>query len=204
MSVSYVNGTVDYDGIWDTVVEGNVTFNHGTGAATTNFDGFEVDVPVEIGGNLTMTGTGVNTVTVGTEYLKTGLIVGKDLSITSGVGDNTLDFNRLQVTGTTKLKLGNGANTVTIDQSVFAGTFNLTTGTGGTDLDIECTGGDTTATVFNKSVVIALGDGMNYVYIALEYYVISLSTFDITGAGLSYIIAPINIIFPFGGAIDFT
>src|SRR5262249_21263384 len=64
-----------WDGIWDTTVQGSVKFNHGSGAFTTNFDGYTTSLPVLIRGSLKLNGTGATTVTAGVEYKTTGLVV---------------------------------------------------------------------------------------------------------------------------------
>lgn len=97
IDVTFEDGDVDdYNGIWDTTIKGDVTLNLGSGNMTTNFDGFSVAKPVVIKGNLSITGTGTNTVTVGTQYLHTGVTVGRNLSL-DFTSLPTLEFENLTV-----------------------------------------------------------------------------------------------------------
>ena len=210
VSVTYLDGnTAQYDGIWDTEILGNVTFNHGTGAFTTYFDGFKTSVPVVIRGNLTMKGTGGNDVTAGAHDMKTGLIVGKSLSITSGSGPDALIFNKLEVGGATKLLLGDGGNAATIDDSTFIGTFALTTGAGTDAVNLDTTAGTSSATIFEKPVVIKLGAGSDSVQLAgfddANQSLIIYSSFVIhPGDGSFFPLQnPAKEFFPFGGGIVF-
>ena len=87
-------------------------------------------------GNLTMTSSGKNTVTVGTQDMGTGMIVGGNFTIstpattpaTSPAG--SLTFTNLQVDGATSLGLGNGADSVTIATSLFVGALTIKEGSG--------------------------------------------------------------------------
>ena len=162
VSVSYLTGNEqlgDGDGIWDTNVLGNVTFNHGSGSFIRNFDGFSTTLPVQIHGNLTLRGTGSNGITVGTQYKRTGMFVGKNFTVASGTGNDVLTFSKLEVGGATRLALANGINTVTIDDSVFFGTFFLDTGSGGDSLNLDINVGTTAPTAFYRSVLIYQGAG---------------------------------------------
>ncbi len=184
LSVSYVDGDVDplnpSDQIQDTAILGNVTIDHGTGNFTTDFDGDQTTLPVVIRGSLTMKGTGNNTIEAGTQFNETGLIVGKNLTVTNGNGLATLLWNKLEVGGATKLTLG-GANDITISDSgftgafaatfgdggsnaqiydsIFAGTFTSTVGDGGASFSIDSATGTTLPTIFEKAVLFKLGDG---------------------------------------------
>jgi hypothetical protein len=160
VTVSDSDGNVDaYDNIFDTEVLGNVTFNHGPGSAVTEFDGGATPLPVIIRGSLTLTGTGGNQVQVGNSSQQSGLIVGKNFSVSSGGAADTVALNKLEVGGTTRLNLGDGANNVTIDDSRFAGTFTLTTGAGGDVINLDTTAGSGGPTTFERPVVITLGAG---------------------------------------------
>ena len=210
VAVSYTDGHGSTtDGIWDTKILGNVTFNHGTGAFTTNFDGLATSAPVVIRGNLIVKGTGAHTINVGTTNLKTGLDVGKSLTIATGSGVDTVISNKLEVGGATKLTLGNGDSTVNIDDSTFAGTFALTGGADFDTVNLETTAGSSSATNFEKPVSLQLGVGGN------GY---SLAAFDDANQALiidsSFVFnLPTNshasgndaqVFFPFGGTIVFT
>src|SRR5262249_9667620 len=137
----------------------NVTFKHGSATAVTNFDEFVTSLPVIIRGNLTLMGSGANTVTVGTQYGHTGLVVGKNLTITTGGAADGLTFNKLQVVGKTLLTLGNGTNSVSIDDSVFTGAFGLTTGSGTDTVNLDRTIGTTAPTVFTGAALLSQGAG---------------------------------------------
>jgi hypothetical protein len=210
VTVSYLDGNTTFfnDGIWDTEVGGNVTFNHGSGSATTSFDGFKTSLPVIIRGNLTLTGSGANTVTAGTEYNHTGLVIGKNLTITTGSGSDTLTFFRLEVDGVTKLTLGDGDSGVTIDDSTFAGKFTLTTGSGNDSVSLDHTAGTSAPTLFEQPVLLSLGAGDDTVTRAggddANQELIVLSTFVIHhGAGNDTdTVGPAGQeVFPFGTSI---
>jgi hypothetical protein len=209
-TVSYLDGNVSsYDGIWDTEVHGDVTFHHGSGSATTNFDGFVTSLPVIIRGNLTMTGSGANTVTIGTQYKHTGLILNKNLTVTTGAAADTLTFNNLEVGGITKLAQGDGNNTVTIDDSVFVGSFTLTTGSGNDQVFLDHTAGTSAPTIFEAPVFISQGAGADFVArdgtTDANQEIIALSTFVIHyggNAGDSTSYNTSQEIFPFGGSIQ--
>jgi hypothetical protein len=210
VSVSYLNGTSgSYDGIWDTEVLGNVTFNHASGTFTTNFDGFKTALPVIIRGSLALTGTGNNTITIGTQYKHTGMLVGKALNVTVG-GSDTLTFNNLVVEGATHLTLGTGNDTVTIDASTFAGTVTLLTGSGTDLINLATTKGSSSPTTFEQAVVFRKKAGLLNVVLdgmddANQALVID-STFVIHfgKAGGGTISNPSHETYPFDTSIELT
>ena len=105
VKVTFVDGDTPVgNGIWDTRVRGNVTFNNGSGASKTSFDGYVTTVPVKIDHNLTITGSGSNKVSVGLQYSKTGMIVGGNLLIDLGKPANPLEAFHLVVHGTTTIE----------------------------------------------------------------------------------------------------
>ena len=161
LSISYLtgNGSDGDNRLCDTTVKGNVTINHGTGNFTTDFDGFNSSVPVEISGSLTLTGSGANTVNVGTTTEKTGLAIGKNLTISGG--PNLLTLNKLQVGGNTSFTLGKGQNSVIVDESLFAGTFVAKIGSGLTVVEMDDNLADTAPTQFDKAVDITFATGSN-------------------------------------------
>lgn len=160
VTVSYLDGNTDaWDGIWDTVVGGNVTFIHGPGTFTTNFDGANTNLPDVIRGNLILSGSGANTVKAGTQYYHTGLIVGKNFTMTSGAAADSVTLNKAEVDGATILNLGDGANVVRIDDSLFAGIFNLTTGAGVDQVYLDTRAGSSGPTTFERAVLIRLVAG---------------------------------------------
>jgi hypothetical protein len=172
LTVTYRDGNgAGYDGLWDTAVLGNVTFNHGPGAFVTRIDGFRTHLPVYVRGNLSVLGTGANSVDIGKGAqfgTNTGLTVGGRFTLRSGGGtaEHLTAFN-LDVGGGTALALNNGGNTVSIDDSVFDGPFALSSGAGFDTVSLETTGGTSAATVFRRAVTINLGAGIdriNYVY----------------------------------------
>jgi hypothetical protein len=109
-----------------------------------------------------MKGTGSNTVSIGDNNLKTGLIVDKNVSITSGLSADSVTVNRLLVGGNTSFLLGDGTNTTKIDDSVFAGTFTLTTGKDADTINLETTAGSSAPTIFGKAVLIKEGAGVDH------------------------------------------
>ncbi|MBO0699491.1 MAG: hypothetical protein J2P46_13935 [Zavarzinella sp.] len=210
VSVSYLDGNVNgSDGIFDADIDGNVTFNHGTGSAVTRFDGYATSLPVVIRGSLTFKGSGANTVSVGKAFDYTGLVVGKNLTVTTGAAADTLVFNQLEVGGATRLSLGDGGNAVAIDDSLFAGAFTLTTGAGNDQVSLDATASGAEPTTFGGPVLIAQGAGDDQVVRAgpdAPEELIVLSTFVIhhgTGAGDSTTATPGHEIFPFGTSIQY-
>ncbi len=152
--VGYRSGTINSDAIFDAEVTGNVTFNHGTGAATTYFDGLSVDLPAVIRGSLTFNGTGPTVVDIGTRELRTGLFVGRDLRITSGEAADNLYLFNLTVCGATEISTGGGADTISVDSSTFR-RFQLLTGAGADVVAIETNGG--LGTQFFGNVLVGMG-----------------------------------------------
>lgn len=212
VAVSYLNGDVssgDSDVIRDAEVLGNVAFAHGTGRFDTFFDGYSTPLPVVIRGNLTVTGTGPNTVTAGTQF-KTGLVVGKDFTVTTGGAADAVTLNKVEVGGNTRLSLGDGASTVTIDDSVFAGTFNLTTGRDADLVYLDTATGSSGPTVFERAVVIRNGAGADHItrtgaadgnqqLVMLSTFVVHFGVIATEGSTFS----PAHESFPFGGFIDY-
>lgn len=158
-------GTVDYDGIWDYDVRGNVTFNHGNGTAATYFDGYSVNLPVLIRGNLTIVDHGQSLIDVGNQYLETGLIVGKNVTVVTSNEADTFNANELRVNGGTLIQTGGGIDTITIDDSRFLGFrygfspfgFQLLTGAGNDVVNIETVAGTDSSTQFRGPVLVNLG-----------------------------------------------
>jgi len=168
---SVVRGNVSFsdldgdgvEGLWDVDVGGNVTLAHGSGTFNTYFDGVSSQLPALVHGNVTISGTGADLLNVGANNTHTGLIVGRNLTVASGAGDDSLTVNRLQVGGATQLSLGDGTNTVNIDDSLFAGTFTLTTGAGADALNLDTLAGTTAETAFEKAFLVRQGGGFNAV-----------------------------------------
>jgi hypothetical protein len=154
VSVSYHSGEIDYDGIWDTEVTGNVTFNHGTGKSTTYFDGYKVAQPVVIRGSLTINDSGPSTIEVGTQYYKTGLFIGRGLTISTGEAADTLKLHNLTVSAATAITTGGGNDTISVDGSTFR-RFQLYTGTGADVVNIDTEAGF--ATKFVGDALVGLG-----------------------------------------------
>jgi hypothetical protein len=157
--VNYTSGVVDYDGIWDYEVRKNVRFNYGTADAQLFFDGYIVSQPVLIRGNLTVNGTGPVFMEIGNQYLNTGLIVGNNLTVTTGEQADTFNAFRLQVNGITNIMTSGGIDTVTIDDSYFQGSFTLNTGSGADEVNIETRTPTTASTQFISTVLIDLSGG---------------------------------------------
>jgi hypothetical protein len=210
VSVSYLAGNTNiWDGIWDTHVLGNVAFNHGPGTFATYLDGYSTSVPVKINGNLTLTGTGINQISLGTGWDRTGLIVGGALSVRGGPADDILTLYKLAVGGATQLTLGKGVNTVTIDDSDFGGAFTLRSGAGVDTVNVDSTAGTERATTFAKNVLMFLGDGADSVTRAggadVNQRIVFYRSFVIHhGAGLDVTTFTMaQEISPFGGLIQF-
>jgi len=204
LSISYLTGSgLNFnDQIFDTDVKGNVTINHGTGNFTTDFDGLNTSVPVEIGGSLTMTGSGINTINVGTTDQKTGLIVAKNLSISGG--PDPLYFNNLTVGGTTSLTLGTGIHELIIDDSVFNGAFTAKIGSGESVVEIDSNIADTYSTLFNRAVDITLTGSGNIGFLATSnQYLVVMSTFVVNNANVDNWTQNTSLEdFPNGNSID--
>jgi len=173
VTVSYSGGVVNYDGIWDYDVQGNVNFSYGDADAQLYFDGYTVDQPTIIRGNLTVTGRGETLVSIADpvhDYRLTGLIVGKNLTINTASSSDaaTLLASSLRVNGSTNIKTGAGVDTVAINDSIFAGAFNLLTGNGSDEVNIETAAGTSRATQFLKAVTVNLGEGDDILIMGLE------------------------------------
>ena len=154
------NGTNNFDALYDLEVHGNVSLKYGTGTFTTFIDSSATPFPTRVDGNMSLSGTGTNTIYVG-EVNYEGLQVEKNLTVSTGSGADTLGIRDLQVDGATSLGLSNGNNTVDIDDSLFAGTFKLATGTGNDFFGVEELTGTTSPTEFEKSATVSLGGGTN-------------------------------------------
>jgi hypothetical protein len=207
LTVTYLDGDVlSHDGLFDLEVMGNVTLNHGSGAFGTSIDGYQTTLPVLIHGNLTITGTGANSINIGSLFLNTGLIVGKNFTVTTGSGADSLAVNKLQVYGISKWSLGDGANSVTIDDSLFGGTFTLLTGAGNDTFNLEMTAGSSSLTVFDKAVVLSFGNGSDTGQIAFQHHdanqgIVAYSTFVVLRGWDSWGQDPGQEFFPLGGFV---
>jgi hypothetical protein len=170
--VVYKGGNVDYDGIWDTEILGDVTFKHkfndGNGLAQLYIDGYTIDQPVVIHGNLTILHQEQSYIDIGADtlgYLESGLVVGKNLNITTGAQADTLLVHQLRVNKATKISTGAGVDTVEIDDSRFNGPsptvvpygFELLTGSGADIVDIETDATKFFATQFARNIKINMG-----------------------------------------------
>jgi hypothetical protein len=166
VKVTYLTGEVNYDGIWDTEVKGNVTFDHGTGKAWTDLSGYSVSKPVLIRGNLILRGSGPLQLDLGTRWRQTGVVVGKNLTITGGSEADTISAYKLTVGGTTRIDTGDGADVIDIQDSVFRGpdprvasvAVEILTGPGNDTVSIDTNLSFTGATEFVRVVRIDLGE----------------------------------------------
>jgi hypothetical protein len=156
VSVRYQGGTVDYDGIWDTEVLGNVRFNYGSGNGQVYFDGSTVALPVHIHGNLTVIGQGNTLVEVGT-YSGTGLIVDKNFTVLTGAGSDQITFAHLSVGGATRIVTGAGNDSFAIDDSHFTGPTTVLTGGGLDTVLIERKTSTDYGTQFVKALKVHMG-----------------------------------------------
>jgi hypothetical protein len=162
VSVSYLDGAGSA-ALYDVDVGGNVTCSFGSGPGHVILDGYRTTLPTQVGGDLTVTGTGGLQIRVGTSYARTGAVVGGSVRVTGGAGADTLDLYRLAVGGTTTLALGGGANAVTVNDSVFGGAVALTTGAGADTVNLDPAAGTAAATVFRRPVKLSLGAGVDAV-----------------------------------------
>ncbi len=205
--VSYADGTVNSDGLWDVEVFGNVALKHGAGAATTHFDSRGTSLPPLIHGSLTITGTGTATIDVGAVGTGGGLIVERNLTISSGAGNDVFTFRNLHMGGATKLAQGGGNDTVNIDDSTFTGAFALATGKGNDGLNLERLAGTAAPTIFAAPVSVNLGTGAdnfsrtgladaNLLLIVYRTFVVKYS------GGYSSAFSPSRDVFPFGGRLS--
>jgi len=158
VSVAFNGGGVQ-TGFFDVDIGGDVTVSAGPGACVTTATGFTTAQPVRIGGNLTITGTGLHHLYLGRDGTEPGVVVGRNLTVRAGAGDDILVAYRLSVGGATWLSFGDGKTAVTIDDSAFNGTFTLTAGAGADTLDIERRASTTGATVFRRGFVAWYGAG---------------------------------------------
>ena len=83
LTVTYLDGNAsNVDALLDSEVLGNVTYNHGSGTFKTEMDSYNTRLPVLIHGNLTITGTGANSVGFGTYTNGSGVVVDKGFTLT--------------------------------------------------------------------------------------------------------------------------
>jgi hypothetical protein len=168
VSVTYAGGEVNYEGIWDTEVLGNVTYNYGAAQGEVHFNAFHVLQPVHIHGNLTITGQGDTFVDIGVEGTQTGLIVDGNLIIRTGDGVDLIQTYLLHVGGKTVINTGAGGDKIVIDDSTFAGPVNIQTGTGADAVFVESWDITQYATQFAGALNVNLGDGDDLFSIGLE------------------------------------
>lgn len=174
VSVSYEGGDVNYEGIWDTEVLGDVTYNYGAAKGEVHFNAFHVHQPVHIHGNLTITGQGDTFVDISVEGTQSGLIVDGNLAIRTGGGEDLIQAYLLHVGGKTLINTGAGEDLVAIDDSTFAGPVHIQTGAGVDTVLIDTQLGTSFATQFSRALNVSLGDGDDYFSIGIEN--------DLTGA----------------------
>jgi hypothetical protein len=155
VSVSYLAGVVDYDGIWDTEVFGNVKFRYGSDYSEVNFAGSPQ--PVRIHGNLTVIGQGNTRVDVGTLNDPVGLIVDKNFTILTGGGTDEITIRGLSVGGATRLVTGVGNDSIRIDGSSFTGPTTILAGSGVDTLLIEQDAGTEYGTQFANALTLHMG-----------------------------------------------
>jgi len=218
-----------YDRIGDLEVIGNVTLNHGSGKAATLVDGFATALPVLVRGNVTLTGSGANTVSVTASWGRAmGLVVGKNFTAAFGAADDNLKLTNLQVGGTCSLSsgggsdyvyltkvqvggnctlsLGEGNNYVNLNDSAFARRFTLATGSGNDIAAIEASAGSSSSSEFGGAVRISLGNGLDSCYFAgvddAKEEIVALGTFVVSSVEF-WTEAPSQVVFPFLGRIRF-
>ncbi len=210
LSVSYLDGFIfNFDAIRDAEIMGNATFNHGSGQSETQIDNFSTALPVVIHGNLSILGTGTNSLKVGAEVIfggGAGLILGKKLTVTSGSGDDAINLNNVLIGGDTKLNLGDGANTIKVNDCNFDGRFTLITGAGDDTFTVEANAGTASATEFKKAVIVSLGDGTDAGSLAFAHVdgfqaVLVWNKFAVTGVE-SWNLDASQVLFPNGNHIQ--
>ena len=103
VSVTFADGNGRVN-LLDTHVKGSVTLNNGSGQFLSEFDGGATLLPVKVDHNLTITGTGSNTIVVGEFMQRTGMIVGGNLLIDLGHPASAMDLFKLVVHGTTTIE----------------------------------------------------------------------------------------------------
>lgn len=155
--VSYEGGTVDYDGIWDTEVLGNVTFRYGSGTSEVNFASFHTPRPVHIAGNLTVISQGNTRVETASPNDQLGVDVGKDFTILTGGGTDQINIRASAVGGTTRVVTGAGDDRIVIDDSSFAGLTTILTGGGLDTLFVECDAIYDYGTQFAQALQVQMG-----------------------------------------------
>jgi hypothetical protein len=175
--ISNVNGNSDVpsplgsgDLVGDVLVHGNITLKLGTG----NFSAFVTGVNVAQGpgtdGNLSVTGTGSDSVNLGVDPMEGfagGLTVSGGLSVLlGGTGSDSMDLTDVKVGKNTTLTTGSGNAAVTVNdaladpaiQSEYHGSFSLTTGAGNDSVAINSSGGPGSV-IFDSPVGANLGAG---------------------------------------------
>lgn len=210
LSVTYLDGNVfNFDAIRDAEVMGSVTLRHGPGQFETQIDNFSTSGPVIIHGNLSILGTGTNAVKIGKGVIfggGAGLVVGKKFTVSSGSGNDTVILNNLRVGRDTNFNLGDGGNNININNSEFAGRFTLITGGGNDTFNVEMDTGTSSATEFDKAVIVSLGLGSDSGNVAFAHVdafqaVVVWSTFVVTGVETWNLDAS-QVFFPNGNQIQ--
>jgi hypothetical protein len=164
------NTTGNLDGLGDFIgdvhIHGNVTMKLGTGKFTAVVSGDIVPQAPRIDGNLSITGTGSDSVELGgPPLIAEGLNVNGSLSVLlGGAGSDSLDLTSVVVGKNTTLTTGSGNASVTLNDafapgnSEYHGSFSLTTGVGNDSVAINSSGG-TGGVIFDGPVTANLGAG---------------------------------------------
>jgi hypothetical protein len=160
VSASFAGGN-GYVAVGDVEVGKGVALAYGAGSFITTVDGSVTGRPTTVWGGLTVSGTGRQSVSLGTGGSSFGLEVGGNLSVTTGGQTDTLNLYRARVGGSTGLRLGDGGNLVRVDDSVFTGAFGLTTGTGADNILVDTLPGTTSPTTFRGPGTIREGAGVD-------------------------------------------
>jgi hypothetical protein len=173
-NVSFSNLTGDShasDDVLDVHVKGNVTLNLGSGNFQARVGNDAIQQEPVIEGDLNLTGTGSDTVTLGKAGSGPGLRVMGRLNVRLGLLGDNLDLEDVHVASATSIATGAGNDTVTIDAdtgslgSVFAGAFALKTGGGMDMVRINSNSGDR-VTDFQGPVRVNLGGGDDSLFLA--------------------------------------
>lgn len=153
------NAGSERDGIWDYSIGRNVRFNYVGGKGDVRFDGYNMNQPTVIHGHLNINATGKLVVNVGANgYQYAGLLVSKNVTITSGKGHDEINLFNLFVEGSTTLNLGHGDDRVEINDSIFR-KFTMNTGGGDDQVSIETHTGTARDTNIYGVFTINLGYG---------------------------------------------
>jgi hypothetical protein len=208
VSLSFANGSGSAE-ISNVEIGGDASFGYGTGIGSTDLDAEVSAVSSIVRGSVTVSGTGRQTVFLGTGLSESDLLVGGRLTVIAGPGADIVNLGRVLVSGATSLWLGEGNNTTVIDDCVFAGTFSLLTGSGADTIKLETSTGTKNATTFKGAVTISEGAGADSLTLAgptdAGQAIVALGTFVVHHGAGADLFFPNNdhLFFPFGTSLAY-